>query len=72
MVHTYGEKQQFVDEPDTLPPLSKLEKTFVQEVTGVFLYYVRALNCTMLPALDNLPHNWTTPTKKLSPRFDNS
>eukprot|EP00804_Cyclotella_cryptica_P029977 CCRYP_013432-RA/>CCRYP_013432-RA protein AED:0.36 eAED:0.36 QI:0/-1/0/1/-1/1/1/0/370 len=48
---TYGNKQQFCDSADTSLALCKQQKTFVQEVIGVFLYYARAVDCTMLTTL---------------------
>ena len=36
---TYGAKQQYTADEDTSPKLSKEEKTYIQEVIGVFLYY---------------------------------
>eukprot|EP00804_Cyclotella_cryptica_P019983 CCRYP_007865-RA/>CCRYP_007865-RA protein AED:0.46 eAED:0.46 QI:0/0/0/1/0/0.5/2/0/112 len=50
---TYGAKQQFVDTVDNTL-LSKSDKTFVQEVMGIFLYDAQAVDSTMLPALDSL------------------
>jgi hypothetical protein len=50
----YGAKQQYVDEPDSSPPLGKKDNTFIQEVIEVFLYYASAVDCTMLPALGSL------------------
>ena len=50
----YGAKQQFAPDEDTSAPLSKQDKTFIQEVIGVFLYYARAVDCTMLAALGSL------------------
>eukprot|EP00804_Cyclotella_cryptica_P006783 CCRYP_019522-RA/>CCRYP_019522-RA protein AED:0.43 eAED:0.43 QI:0/0/0/1/0/0/2/0/364 len=44
---TYGAKQQFVDTADDSALLSNTDKTFIQEVIGVFLYYARAVDCTM-------------------------
>jgi hypothetical protein len=60
---TYGAKQQYVDDPDQSPPLNKQDKTFVQEVVGVFLYYARAVDCTMLTALSSLTTQQANPTK---------
>ena len=34
-----GTKQQYAADKDTSPKLSKEEKTYIQEVIGVFLYY---------------------------------
>eukprot|EP00804_Cyclotella_cryptica_P010212 CCRYP_013824-RA/>CCRYP_013824-RA protein AED:0.39 eAED:0.39 QI:0/-1/0/1/-1/1/1/0/225 len=44
---TYGAKQQFVDTADDSALLSNTDKTFVQEVIGVFLYY--HATCTGVP-----------------------
>jgi len=62
-VRTYGAKQQFVDSEDTSALLSKSDKTYVQEVIGVFLYYARAVDCTMLPALGSLATQQSAPTQ---------
>eukprot|EP00804_Cyclotella_cryptica_P004234 CCRYP_014561-RA/>CCRYP_014561-RA protein AED:0.46 eAED:0.44 QI:0/0/0/1/0/0/2/0/303 len=59
---TYGTKQQFVNTEDNTALLSKSDKTFVQEVIGVFLYYARAVDCTMLPALGSLATQQVAPT----------
>eukprot|EP00804_Cyclotella_cryptica_P022419 CCRYP_021142-RA/>CCRYP_021142-RA protein AED:0.48 eAED:0.48 QI:0/0/0/1/0/0/3/0/284 len=52
--HTYGAKQQYVDDPDLSAPLNKQDTTFIQEVINVFSYYARAVDCTMLTALSSL------------------
>jgi len=44
---TYGAKQQFSD-PITDTILSPSEKKWIEEVVGVFLYYARAIDSTML------------------------
>ncbi len=54
IVCTYGAKQQYREAKDESPLLNKADKTFVQEVIGVFLYYARAVVCTMLPDLGSL------------------
>ena len=46
---------------DTSPALGKQQKTFVQEVIGVFLYYARAVDCTMLTALGSLATQQASP-----------
>ena len=48
---TYGNKAQMCANADTSPALSKQQKTFVQEVIGVFLYNAWAVDCTMLTTL---------------------
>eukprot|EP00804_Cyclotella_cryptica_P004492 CCRYP_017634-RA/>CCRYP_017634-RA protein AED:0.15 eAED:0.15 QI:0/0/0/1/1/1/2/0/934 len=60
---TYGAKQQFVDTADDSALLSNTDKTFIQEVIGVFLYYARAVDCTMLPALGSLATQQAAPTQ---------
>ena len=59
---TYGAKQQFAAANDTSPSLSKAQKSFVQEVIGVFLYYGRAVDCTMLAVLGSLASQQANPT----------
>jgi hypothetical protein len=60
---TYGTKQQYVEDPDQSPPLNKQDTTFIQEVIGVFLYYARAVDCTMLTALSSLATQQAKPTQ---------
>ena len=50
----YGAKAQYAADADASPLLSPEDKKFVQEVVGTFLYYARALDVTMLPALGSL------------------
>jgi hypothetical protein len=50
----YGEKAQYVEAEDESPPLNKDDKRFIQELTGTFLFYARAVNPTMLVALGSL------------------
>jgi hypothetical protein len=59
----YGLQSQLVADTDTSPPLNKQDKTFVQEVIGVLLYYARAVDCTMLPALGSLATQQANPTQ---------
>eukprot|EP00804_Cyclotella_cryptica_P003481 CCRYP_002116-RA/>CCRYP_002116-RA protein AED:0.42 eAED:0.42 QI:0/0/0/1/0/0/2/0/336 len=60
---SYGSKQQLCASADTAPALGKQQKTFVQEVIGVFLYYAWAVDCTMLTALGSLTTQQANPTK---------
>jgi hypothetical protein len=48
----------------TPPPLDKVEKKFIQEVTMVFLFLARAVNLTMLMPLSTLASKQATPTKQ--------
>eukprot|EP00804_Cyclotella_cryptica_P017688 CCRYP_017145-RA/>CCRYP_017145-RA protein AED:0.40 eAED:0.42 QI:0/0/0/1/0/0/2/0/215 len=59
---TYGSKQQLCATADTSPALGKQQKTFVQEVIGVFLYYAWAVDCTMLTSLGSLATQQAKPT----------
>jgi len=45
----YGAKKQYAPDSD-----SKANKKFVQEVTGTFLYYARAVDLTILTALGSI------------------
>ena len=47
-------KDQYTEAADVSPPLSIVDKKFVQEVTGNFLYYSRVVNPTMLIALGSI------------------
>ena len=60
---TYGNTPQMCASTDTSPALDKPQKTFVQEVIGVFLYYARAVDCTMLTALGSLATQQASPTE---------
>jgi hypothetical protein len=59
---TYSAKVQYVEDDNTSPLLDKMEKTFVQEVIGTFLYYARCVNSTMLTALGSLAMQQANPT----------
>ena len=59
----YGAKTQYATNEDTSPLLSKADKKFVQEVTGTFLYYARAVDTTMLTALGSIATQQANPTE---------
>lgn len=59
----YGAKEQLAKQPDTAPPLNKEDSKFIQEVTGVFNYYARAIDGTMLPALSAIASEQSKPTE---------
>ena len=69
---TYGNKQQLCANADTSPALGKQQKTFIQVVIGVFLYYARAVDCTMLTALGSLATQQANPRKLHLPESTNS
>ena len=59
----YGKKIQYADSPDISPLLHPKDKTRIQEIIGVFLYYARAVDNTMLPALGTLATQQAAPTQ---------
>jgi hypothetical protein len=60
----YGQKQQFPEPEDKSPLLGKEDKKFIEEVTGTFLFYARAVDPTMLVALSLLAMEQCNPTKR--------
>ena len=48
--------------PDESALVSATELTFIQQVIGKFLYYARAVDCTMLTVLNKLSTTQTTKT----------
>jgi len=60
---TYGATYQNAEAQDTSEQLSKEEKTYVQEVIGIFLYYARCVDASMLPALGTLATQQASPTQ---------
>ena len=59
----YGETKQYAPDEDTSPPLDEKGKKYIQEVIGTFLYYARAVDATMLPALGTLATQQANPTE---------
>ena len=53
---------QYAPEPDNSPFLSPSGKTRVQQIVGTFLFYARAIDNTMLPALNALSASQSKPT----------
>ena len=64
VIPNYGAKIQFALGPDGTALLDKDGKKFVQQVTGTFLYYARAVDSTMLVALNALESEQASPTQK--------
>ena len=60
----YGATKQFAPDHDDSPLLDKADKKFVQEVIGTFLYYARAVDLTMLPALSSIATQQANPTQR--------
>ena len=60
-VPTYGQKTQY-ETIDESAELDKKGKTYIQHVTGTFLYYARAVDPTMLVALSAIASAQANPT----------
>ena len=60
----YGTKVQYADDEDTYTPLNTDEKKYIQALTGTLLYYGRAVDSTILPALSSLASKQNKPTQK--------
>ena len=50
----YGATKQLPTPFDTSPPIPDEQKRRIQHIIETFLYYARAVDCTMLPALNTL------------------
>jgi hypothetical protein len=59
---TYGAKIQYAQEPTILPTLDKVGTTRVQAINGTLLYYARAVDPIMLPALSEISSQQARPT----------
>ena len=53
---------QYAPEPDLSPPLNPKDTTLVQSIVGLLLYHARAIDCTILPALNTLGTQQVAPT----------
>ena len=56
--------RQYATTPDTSPLLSPKQTKFIQSVTGSHLYYARAIDYTILPALNEIASEQASPTQK--------
>ena len=61
---TYGATIQYAPLEDSSPILSTKDTTRVQQVVGTLLYYARAIDNTMLPALNDIAADQSAPTQK--------
>ena len=64
----YGAKVQYAKSADVSPPLTKEGKKYVMQVTGTFLFYARAVDSTMLPALSAIASEQNAPTENTMKR----
>jgi hypothetical protein len=63
-ISTYGATVQYAKSEDTSQRLSPAENKYIQEVIGVFLYYGRAVDSTMLTALSAIASAQAKPTEE--------
>ena len=59
---TYGATVQYAETDDTAPPLAPAALKRLQQIIGIFLYYARAIDSTMLVALGSLASKGTETT----------
>ena len=62
-IPVYGRKIQHAKEEDTTPKLDKHKKKLVQQVTGTFVYYSRAVDPAMLVDLNVIASDQAAPTE---------
>ena len=58
---TYGQPTQYADHPVS-PPLNKSDTTYIQSVNGTLIYYGRAVDPTILPAVNEISTQQSAPT----------
>ena len=61
-VPIYGQNRQYAPDPDTSALLPQKDIKRVQRVVGSFLYYARAVDNTILPALNEISATQSKPT----------
>ena len=59
---SYGSKVQMANFDDS-PPLNTTDTKHIQSIVGSFLYYARAIDSTMLPALNDIGAQQASPTE---------
>ena len=60
----YGATQQFAPLEDTTTTLPPSDKTRIQSITGTLLYYGRAVDSTILPAVNDIASTQARPTEQ--------
>ena len=65
----YGQRIQHTKPEDTSPLLDKKGKKYVQSILGSLLYYARAVDPTMLVALNELSAEQANPTQNTLPKI---
>jgi hypothetical protein len=66
----YGTSAQDTVPPDETPALDADGKTRIQKIVGSFLYYGRAVDITILKALNSLSRQQSSPTQATATRTD--
>ena len=61
----YGATKQLANPLDTSLPIPEEGKRRIQQIIGTFLYYSCAVDCTVLPALNTLAEQQSSPTKNV-------
>jgi len=64
----YREKVQYAKGDDDTPTLDDKQKKFIQQVTGKFLFYGRAVNLTILTAISAITSQQSKPTEETMKR----
>ena len=59
----YGATKQLETPLDTSPPIPEERKRRTEQIIGIFLYYYRAVECTMILALNTLVDQQSNTTK---------
>ena len=60
----YGSHSQAVHPEDDVPPLSEIQKNYIQRVVDCCLYYERAVDSTILSAVNELSMQQANPTER--------
>ena len=63
VIPTYGAKIQYATKTDLTPKVDADKMKFIQQVTGTFLYYARAVDPTMLVALSAIAADQSAPSE---------
>ncbi len=63
-IPTYGTKNQYADQPDNSPKLSKEDTKYIQQVAGTLLYYGRAVDSTILPVISSIATQQAAPMEQ--------
>ena len=67
----YGATKQLATPLDTSPSTPEEQKRRIQQIVGTFLYYAQPLDCTMLPDLNTLSEQQSSPTKNTEAAITN-